>query len=263
MIELENISVRYFSREQDSISNACFSLKTGQIIALVGPSGVGKSTLIALLSGALLGEGDKVARVTGKVSIDNSSPEKLRGAGVTSWVPQLPYLFDHLSILQNVLLPQLASSSDQSAIAIGESWLVQLGLSGYSRNRPRDLSVGQRSRVCLARAMITSPTYLYLDEPFANLDLVNRWIAYKAIFENRHGGNYTTIMSTHDVLEALLVADVILVMSNRDGATKFEVQPNTPVMKSEKDMLTATAIARSQAKRIESLVPYFSENSVT
>jgi NitT/TauT family transport system ATP-binding protein len=188
----------------------------GGTIAFVGPSGCGKSTLLKLIAGLL-------TATAGTVVVDGRPvTAPLKNVGMAF---QNPVLLPWRSVLDNVLLPLeiLRENRDPRAPAAG-LWreralalLATVGLSGAERRQPRELSGGMRQRVSLCRALIHEPALLLLDEPFAALDAFTReemWELYQRLRAQRE---FTGVLVTHDLREAVFLADTVHVLASDPG----------------------------------------------
>ena len=181
---------------------------TGQIIALVGASGSGKSTALRLLAGLEQGHG-AVARTPG---------------ATTGFVFQSPTLMPWADALTNVALPlELSGVPKGEAQKRAEAALVSVGLGPRTRAMPHQLSGGMAMRVSLARALVTEPDLLLLDEPFAALDSITR----RGLIEDLHRlwseHRFAMVFVTHDVEEAVYFADRTVVLSAVDGHTTDDI----------------------------------------
>jgi NitT/TauT family transport system ATP-binding protein len=196
------------------------SVEDGRITALVGPSGCGKSTVLRLLAGLQ-------PPTTG-------STDRNVGPGETGMVFQAPTLAPWLSARANVALPlRLAGRPDDEANAAAEAELARVGLARAGSLKPRQLSGGMAMRASLARALVTRPRLLLLDEPFAALDALTRRGLIDDVLslwsETRPG----VLFVTHDVEEAVYLAHRVLVMTGAPGSLAAEIEtppglPRTP-----------------------------------
>jgi NitT/TauT family transport system ATP-binding protein len=188
----------------------------GDTIAFVGPSGCGKSTLLKLIAGLL-------TATAGTVVVDDRPViAPLKNVGMAF---QNPVLLPWRSVLDNVLLPLeiLRENRDPRTPAAG-LWreralalLATVGLTGAERRQPRELSGGMRQRVSLCRALIHEPALLLLDEPFAALDAFTReemWELYQRLRAQRE---FTGVLVTHDLREAVFLADTVHVLASDPG----------------------------------------------
>jgi NitT/TauT family transport system ATP-binding protein len=192
-----------------------FALEPGEITALVGPSGCGKSTALRLLAGL-------EAPTRGRV-------ERASGRGETAVVFQAPTLMPWASAVENVALPlALAGTPRAEARRRAAEALVRVKLSGVDAAKPAQLSGGMAMRVSLARALVTEPKLLLLDEPFAALDEITR----RALAEDVHQLWLQTrpaiVFVTHNVEEAVYMASRVLVMTSGPGRAAGETIVDAP-----------------------------------
>ncbi|PON19701.1 nitrate ABC transporter ATP-binding protein [Candidatus Entotheonella serta] len=217
-VELKNISLAYGGHQADNLVLQGLNLEVGrgEFAAVVGPSGCGKSTLMKLVSGLIPArEGETI--VAGQpVSV----PLKIVGMAF-----QNPTLLPWRSTLDNILLPLeivephrqrfRARRADYAKAA--EELLATVGLAGYGSHYTWQLSGGMQQRASLCRALIHEPNLLMLDEPFAALDAFTReelWCVLRDLWQRKQ---FTVILVTHDLREAVFLADTIHVMSARPG----------------------------------------------
>lgn len=255
MLSVNNLNVKYKDEEEYALREVSFECESAGVIAIVGRSGVGKSTLISVLAG-IYTLGDSLVEIEGKILLDGHEPGRYCGPNRISWVPQVPVLLDHLRVLENVLLPLTIPDVSPSDSNEAEILLRRLDLkANYHKSRPRDLSGGEKTRVSLVRALISHPKYLFMDEPFISLDLGNRLLIYELLREKRARDTNcptTTVLTTHNMPEATLLADRIIIM--KDGETKTEIQVrqnNTVLAAGEKVNGDRLRRAREEAAKIE------------
>lgn len=251
MIDVENLSFRYSGKKAYALRQATFQCKSDGITVVVGRSGVGKSTLVSLLAGIYVPEDSVVGELEGKILIDGRPPTWLCGPEVVSWVPQTPILLDHLSVLENVVLPLTIDNRCPNDKEKARIMLKQLGLQKYEDSRPRELSGGMKTRVSLLRALISMPKYLFLDEPFISLDLRTRLYIYRFIQTLRHGANTTTVLTTHNIPEATLLADRIIVLQQIDDKTVVRELSNEAKLVHDEGTAVCLEKARQAAVKIE------------
>jgi molybdate transport system ATP-binding protein len=185
----------------------------GQVLAVLGPNGAGKSTLLGIIAGLLALDAGTVR--LGDDLLDDPArgvfvSTQQRGVGV---VFQDHRLFPHLRVVDNVAFgPRSRGADSASARAAAQSWLDRLGLGELARRHPRRLSGGQAQRVALARALASEPAVLLLDEPLAALDVQTRAEVQGELREHLGAFAGPTILVTHDPIEALLLAQRIVVL---------------------------------------------------
>ncbi|MFT3876951.1 MAG: ABC transporter ATP-binding protein [Propioniciclava sp.] len=176
----------------------------GEIVALIGPNGAGKSTSIQLAAGALRPDAGTV-RIGGRTMADGRLfvPANRRRIG---YLEQRPLLFPHLSVIDNVAYgPRSRGVAKADARRRAGEELAAVGLDGFERRRPRELSGGQAQRVAIARALAFDPDVVLLDEPFAALD-ASATPGLRRVLRDRLRG-LTTLLVTHDPLDVLVLAD--------------------------------------------------------
>ncbi|MDU8944413.1 ABC transporter ATP-binding protein [Ovoidimarina sediminis] len=189
----------------------------GGFAAVVGPSGCGKSTLTKLIAGLMKPDGGEV-RVHGE-------PVKGPRSNV-GMAFQNPVLLEWRSILKNVLLPleivhSPLSKAEQEARA--RRLLALVGLEGFEEKRPSELSGGMRQRASLCRALIHQPEVLILDEPFGALDAFTREDLWQIMHEVKKEEPFTGVLITHDLREAIFLADEVFVLSGRPARTQYRM----------------------------------------
>jgi ABC-type nitrate/sulfonate/bicarbonate transport system ATPase subunit len=212
-VHVELVSRTYAGKRGSVTALAEVSLdaEPGDVVTVVGPSGCGKTTLLELICG--LQQPD-----SGTVS---SAPAAL--------MPQRDLLLPWLSAVDNAALALRATGvARDRARAQAEPWLKRFGLAGFEQSRPASLSGGMRQRVSFLRSLLAGKPVLALDEPFASLDALTRaemqsWLAHLLETEPR-----TVVLVTHDVEEAVMLGDRILVMSARPGRVVAEIKVSLP-----------------------------------
>jgi osmoprotectant transport system ATP-binding protein len=183
----------------------------GQFVALVGGSGAGKTTLLKTLNGLVVPSGGQV-RIDGVATGERDGPTLRRGVG---YVFQEVGLFPHLTVGENIGVVPTLLGWDAAAIAARTAELLDLVAlpRDLAARRPAALSGGQRQRVGVARALAARPSILLMDEPFGALDSVIRTALADDVRRLHDQLSLTTVMVTHDIAEAVVLADRIVVMS--------------------------------------------------
>src|ERR1700716_3920785 len=189
----------------------------GEFVSLLGPSGCGKSTALRLIAG--LG-----APSAGTVSVSHRTSEARAGHSI-GFVFQEPTLMPWTSVRENVRLPlKLAHAPAPEADARVHEALAQVGLSEFAGAFPRELSGGMKMRVSLARALVSNPDILLLDEPFAALDEITRFRLNNDLLALWRNLNKTVIFVTHSVFESVYLSQRVVVMTPRPGRIGAELR---------------------------------------
>lgn len=205
-ILVEGVSKSYplpGGRERQALNGIDLRVASGEFVALLGPSGCGKTTLLNILAG--LDSADSGRVVVG----DPARPP------VTSYMFQEPRLLPWASVRANLSFV-LDGSGPETDERI-EYWLDKVGLGGRGSDYPRQLSIGQRQRVAVARALIIAPDVLFMDEPFSSLDELTASRMREELLTLWDELRCTVVFVTHNSLEAAFLADRIVVMSPRPG----------------------------------------------
>ncbi|WP_458042628.1 MULTISPECIES: ABC transporter ATP-binding protein [Bacteria] len=199
-------------KQLQALSQVDIEIEEGEFVAIIGPSGCGKSTVLRLAAG--LDE-----PTNGTVEIFGAEPRQLAKQHRLGVAFQEHALLPWASVRSNITLPyKVAGRKVDDARVDGLIELV--GLSGFEKARPKQLSGGMRQRVSIARALVLSPDLLLLDEPFGALDAVTRRRMNAELARIWGEEKITSILVTHDVDEALILADRIIVMTGRPGQVR-------------------------------------------
>ncbi|MCI8773452.1 MAG: ABC transporter ATP-binding protein [Lachnospiraceae bacterium] len=211
ILSLENISYSYHNLkgETPALSKISFQVTEGEFLAFVGPSGCGKSTLLSIIAGLLEPE-------SGSLSFDTAS--------TVGYMLQHDHLFEWRTIYQNVLLGlELNKNMTKENIDFVVQLLQDYGLYAFKDKKPSELSGGMRQRAALIRTMAIKPDLLLLDEPFSALDFQTRMTVSADIGNIIRNTGKTAILITHDLSEAITLADRVIVLSKRPATTKYEL----------------------------------------
>jgi NitT/TauT family transport system ATP-binding protein len=222
LLKIDHISYTYHSLEGETpaLFDVSFHVKEGEFVAIVGPSGCGKSTLLSLIAG-LLSPSSGFIYINGK---DIKSSGKNIG-----YMLQKDHLLDWRNTLKNVTLGLEIQHklSDNSYVQINEL-MNTYGLITFKNSHPSELSGGMRQRAALIRTLLLEPDILLLDEPFSALDYQTRLEVADDIWGIIRKEKKTAILITHDISEAISMADRVIVLSSRPGTAKnvFDINPS-------------------------------------
>ena len=223
LVTINNIS-KAFSNTK-ILENVSLTVKTGEIVTIIGRSGIGKTTLLKLIAGLLVPD-------TGQVLIDNESPTSVLKSNKIGFVFQRQLLFDWMNLEENIMLPIKIM---KGKITSYEDLSVQLNLFRLTEHRnkyPNQVSGGIYQRATVARALIYNPKILLLDEPFNSLDDFTKDQLLRELREIWKSKGITVILVTHAIREAYLLSDRIIVLSSRKGfneSNNFNIDHNMDI----------------------------------
>ena len=223
LVRVDNVSKTY-GNGTVALEEVSLEVAAGEFVSLVGPSGCGKSTLLRLVAG--LGE-----VTAGEISVGEGRLGGLDVKGRAFKATELGFVFQDATLLPwrtveaNVALPlELAGTRKRARLAAAREGLALVGLADVAGAYPNELSGGMQMRVSIARALVTRPDLLLMDEPFGALDEITRQRLNDELLELRARTGATVLFVTHNVFEAVYLSDRILVMSARPGRIMKEVR---------------------------------------
>lgn len=239
LLEAASLSYVYSGRRGElvALERVDMAVAEGEFLAIVGPSGCGKSTLLRLLGGLLTPTAGQVhldvKRQRGWMGEDD--PGLSSGTHSRKLGPDVAFVFQDVNlmpwrtVLRNVTLPlEVAKVPREEATRRAEQLLGTVGLEDFEQAYPRELSGGMAQRAALARALVGEPALLLLDEPFGSLDALSRERMNLDLLRIWRDQGVTAVMVTHDLEEAVFLADRVLVMSARPGRICAEVEVDLP-----------------------------------
>ncbi len=207
-----------------AIKEITFDLKAGHLVTLLGPSGCGKTTFLKIVAGLISASGGTI-QINGR---DVAEPQPDFGV-----VFQQANLMPWRSILDNVLFPmEILRRSDAAAKLRAQELLALVGLEGFERSYPSQLSGGMQQRVALCRALIHKPKLLLMDEPFGALDELTRMEMQDLLLDIRVKTDATVMFVTHSISEAVYISDVVAVFSKRPSVIAGYNEINLPYPRS-------------------------------
>jgi NitT/TauT family transport system ATP-binding protein len=222
ILVVENIVKRFETQDGvlTAVDDVSFSVAPGEFLSVIGPSGCGKSTLFNVMGGLLDG-------YDGRVSV---AGETMRGPHPSiGMIFQEESTFPWRTVIDNVAFPlEIAGMAKAERIERGRHFINLVGLNGFERRYPAELSGGMRQRVSMARTLASEPKILLMDEPFAALDEQTRLLLGDKVLQIQQELQQTTLLITHNLTEAVQLSDRILVMTYRPGRTKRIVEIKLP-----------------------------------
>jgi NitT/TauT family transport system ATP-binding protein len=241
MLVVDDIAMRFHTGEGDvvALDNISFTVNPGEFLAIIGPSGCGKSTLFNIIGGLLRTYDGKVTVAGEKVS----GPHPAIGM-----VFQEESTFPWRNVVDNVAFPlEISGMPKRERIERARHFVSMVGLDGFERRYPAELSGGMRQRVSMARTLASEPKILLMDEPFAALDEQTRLLLGDKVLQIQQQLKQTTLLITHNITEAVQLADRILVMTYRPGRVKRMVAIDLPRPRTS-EIVTSEAFGRYVAQ---------------
>jgi NitT/TauT family transport system ATP-binding protein len=222
ILVVDDIVMRFATAEGDitALDNVSFEVAPGEFLAVIGPSGCGKSTLFNIIGGLQSGYQGRVAVTSETITGPHAS---------IGMVFQEESTFPWRNVVDNVAFPlEIAGVPKGERIERARRFVSMVGLDGFERRYPSELSGGMRQRVSMARTLASEPKIFLMDEPFAALDEQTRLLLGDKVLQIQQQLKQTTLLITHNITEAVQLADRILVMSYRPGRVKRIVDIKLP-----------------------------------
>ena len=242
-LEIEGLTRRFAGRA--ALDGVDLAVPAGQFVALVGPSGSGKTTLLKSIN-RLIEPNAGTIRVDGRDVRAVPLAALRHGIG---YVIQSVGLFPHMSVAENInIVSRLTGANEDRAAELLELVALPAEMAGRA---PRALSGGQQQRVGVARALAARPKLMLMDEPFGALDPVTRDALGRAYRDLHERLGLTTIMVTHDIAEALLLADRVIVLI--DGRIRADAAPADLLRSEDQEVRAMIAVPRRQAEALAAL----------
>ena len=219
VLKVSNVNYIYHTlqNEIEAIKDISFNINKGEFVAIVGPSGCGKTTILSLIAGLL-------KPTKGEITLDGKAVDTSK----IGYMFQKDHLFEWRTIWQNVILGLEIKKEQKNNEKTDKvkSLLEKYGLKDFIKNKPRELSGGMRQRVALIRTLATDPKILLLDEPFSALDYQTRLNVCDDVYKIIKNENKTALLVTHDISEAISLADKVIILSSRPSYVKKIIDIN-------------------------------------
>ncbi len=223
-LKMKDVSLTYqsLSGETKALEDITFSVSDGEFIAIVGPSGCGKTTILSLVSGL-------IAPSEGEIFINGEPVRKPNGK--VGYMLQRDQLFEWRTIESNVILGlEICKKATRENKEYARELLEKYGLGDFKKSFPNELSGGMRQRAALIRTLSFRPEILLLDEAFSALDFQTRLAVCDDVYDIIKKEKKTALLVTHDISEAVSMADKIIVLSQRPAKIKNIYTPDLPVV---------------------------------
>lgn len=211
VLEITNLNYSY--KNNPVLKNINIKVEKGEVVAIIGASGVGKTTLFNLISGI-------INLQTGEILINGNKNHK----GKVSYMLQKDLLLEHKTVINNIILPLIINGTKkEEAKKIAEEKLIEFGLEKYKDNYPAELSGGMRQRISLLRTAMFNQQLFLLDEAFSALDALTKMQLHSWYLTMKERLKFTTLIITHDIEEAITLSDRIYILKNKPGEIVAEI----------------------------------------
>ncbi len=223
-IDIRNLSLIFATGDTPviALSDVNLSIGQGEFVSLIGPSGCGKTTLMRVIA-------DLEHQTEGEITVNGVSPQEARLARAYGYVFQAPALFAWRNVLRNVTLPlEIMGMAREESLRRAAKYIDMVGLNGFERKYPWQLSGGMQQRVSIARALCFEPHLLLMDEPFGALDEITRDHLNEHLIRLWEQTRKTVVFVTHSISEAVFLSTRIVVMSPRPGRIMQVIDSTLP-----------------------------------
>lgn len=220
-VEFERVGKTFESRvgSVEALHDVDLTVREGEFVSIIGPSGCGKSTILRMAA-------DLISPSTGRVAVHGKQPSVARAERTFAFMFQEPALLPWRSVESNVELPlEVAHRRDSDKV---KGLLETVGLTGFEKSRPAELSGGMRQRAALARALTSNPPLLLMDEPFGALDEITRMRMNEELQRVWSDTRCAVLLITHNIEEAVLLSDKIVVMTSAPGTVTDTIIADLP-----------------------------------
>ena len=232
LLKFEKVSLTYYTKTNETlaIKDLSFNINQGEFVAIIGPSGCGKTSILSLTAGLLKLSGGNITLYNKPIT---KPDDKI------AYMLQKDHLFPWLTIEKNIRLPlKIKGKLNEESIIYANNLIKKYGLEDFRRYYPDQLSGGMRQRAALIRTLCAKPDLLLLDEPFSALDYQTRLYVCEDVYKIIRSENKTALLVTHDISEAISLADKIIVLTKRPATVKNEHQidfdkSQTPITRRE------------------------------
>ena len=224
VIDVRNLSLVFQTADApvQALAEIDLQVARGEFVSFIGPSGCGKTTLLRVIA-------DLERPTAGRISVNGMTPDEARRARAYGYVFQAPALYPWRNVQRNVTLPlEIMGLAPAERAARAARYLAMVGLEGFERKFPWQLSGGMQQRVSIARALSFEPELLLMDEPFGALDEITRDHLNEQLLRLYETTAKTVIFVTHSIAEAVYLSSRIVVMSPRPGRIMEVIDCNLP-----------------------------------
>ena len=214
------------------LDNFNLVVKQNEFVSLIGPSGCGKTTVLRCVA-------NLVEPTSGTVSVNGMDPKDAIKKRDIGYVFQSATLLEWRTVLKNVLLPlEISGVNSAEAKSRAEAMIARVGLSDFQKHFPRQLSGGMQQRVAIARSLVMEPDIILMDEPFAALDEITREDMNRWLMEVCAKSKTTILFVTHNIREAIMMSDRVIVMATRPGRIISEFEVDLPRPRDSEQMFS-------------------------